>query len=104
MAYSYSSTGCQSYVIDLSHWMFDGTVQSTQLQVLSYGPMYVPYGKRLMYQNTLFSILNCIPHRIVGTTNTIGALHAIKHVSSKEWQVMFTNVTGWSGKPPGIQQ
>lgn len=104
LVYDYTNTSCKTYVVDLSHWMYDGTVQSIKLQEVTGGYMYMPYGKRLMYQNTLSSILNCIPHRIVGTTNTITALHNTKHIVSKNWTLQFTNVTGWSGKPPGIKQ
>lgn len=42
-----------------------------------------------------------LPHKIVGTTNTITATNSIKNISNKQWAHAITNVPVFNGVPPG---
>jgi len=90
------------YVFDFSHWMYDGTIQKITLDTSS--TRCVLIGSLLGRQNTLSKIVNYIPHKITGTTNTITAINNIKNIRGKQWSITYTNTPSFNGLPPGVLQ
>lgn len=95
-------TSVWNRTVDLGHFLADNTIvrQSHETDT-----PWIPYcGKHIIRSNTMFMIQNVIPHRIVGTTNTITAYNNMKNLRDKQWVLSFTNIPTYSGLPPGVIQ
>ena len=63
----------------------------------------------LIYKYTKkIPLINFLPIKLTGKTDTINAMQYIKNITGKSWLIAFTNTPSWgdgtarpSGKPPG---
>lgn len=93
------------YITDMSN-TFQFTDPDYNSTVYGYNNIqFIPYGKYFIRRiNELVPIEQCIPHRITGTTRTIGAMNAIKSLTNKTFTIEFTNIPEFEGGlPPGSQ-
>lgn len=69
------------------------------------GTSFVPFGEFVLdHQNRRVPIENYLQHRIIGTTNTITSINAIKQITNKQWMQTITNIPQFNGLPPGKKQ
>ena len=64
---------------------------------------WVVYGDLIIFGQDAFPLKNVIPHRIVGTTNTVSTIDTLKNIREKRWTTTLSNISEWQGKPPGNQ-
>ena len=63
---------------------------------------YMLYGESVVFRaRTKIPMMNLMPIKLIGKTDTITATNNLKHVSNKSWMVSFSNSPLWTGKPPG---
>lgn len=69
------------------------------------------YGENIIYRYTKkIPLINYLPIKLVGKTDTINATQYIKNITNKSWLIGYTNTPSWgdgsanpdSGMPPGI--
>lgn len=88
---------------DLGKFIHDGTSDTISRNMDSTGAV-VMWGEFGVSMNQGFPLANLLPHRIVGTTNTVTTVDYQKHVYDKRWTVEVTNLGSYNGLPPGTQQ
>jgi hypothetical protein len=64
-----------------------------------------------MIENTtnMFPLMNAMPIKLTGKTDTINTMKYIKNITGKSWLIGYTNTPTWGdgtaitkGKPPGV--
>lgn len=108
--YHHSSSlnnGADNRVYDFGQFLNSDTVQMYRYIGDARWNFHV-YGTNIIHGNTsICPIVNFLPIKLTGKTNTITALNNIKHLSKKQWLLSFTNTPMWgyeisgSGNPPG---
>jgi hypothetical protein len=99
------------YICDLGCYIKTGDVNKWyKLQNDSSNPfngIYF-YGESILYNTYyLFPVVNALSIKLTGLTKTIGTFNHTKRISSKAFEIGFTNMPTWSyevngtGKPPG---
>lgn len=88
---------------DLGKFIQTGTTDAVSRNEGSTGSVVV-WGEFGTTLNQGFPLANLLPHRIVGTTDTVTTVDYQKHVFDKRWTVEVTNLGSYSGLPPGTQQ
>ena len=97
-----------SIVCDFGNWM-DGNTQYVYLSPAStaddaIAPL-IPYGGYLISNNNIkYPLEHWMPHRVIGTTNTIGTVNHIVNIRNKQYYTTFSNVGDFVGLPPGVKQ
>lgn len=106
-SYSTSSAGngCQQRALDFGRYMkSDKTDTNGMLEFnRTEKRRWIPYGDHIICEQDTFPIANLIPHRIVGTTDTVSTIDNIKNIRDKRWTTTVSNISEWQGKPPGNQ-
>ena len=96
------------YIIDLGRYIQTGTIYKYFINYSeNFNGVYL-YGESLFWNSYyLFPVVNALPLKVSGKTNTITSFNHTKHVSNKTFEIGFTNMPLWgyeingSGKPPG---
>ena len=102
---SSTGQGCRQISLDLGRYMkSDKTDTTGKLEFNRVEKRrWIPYGDHIICEQDTFPIANLIPHRIVGTTNTVSTVDNIKNIRDKRWTTTISNISEWQGKPPGNQ-
>lgn len=102
--------GADCRVIDFGQYLYDATVK---VKVVISADRNVGnlcmYGENIIYKYTKkIPLINFLPIKLTGKTDTINAMQYIKNITGKSWLIAFTNTPSWgdgtarpSGKPPG---
>lgn len=107
--YSYrSSVGAQNQVIDFGQYLSTGNVVKWT-DFRTNGSGIILYGENVIWDIHIKSpLINWLPIKLVGTTDTIGALNKIKSITNKQYIISYTNSPSWGdgssnskGIPPG---
>ena len=100
-------TGCDSRVTDFGRYLNTGTVVwKTNSSSTNLGNLCLYGGNIILKYKNKIPIMNWLPIKLVGKTNTINAMLNIKNIINKSWLLRFTNIPRWgttqdNGKPPG---
>ena len=97
-----------SIVVDFGNWM-DGNKEyayvSPQSSTDDAVSEFIPYGGYIISSNNIkYPMEHWLPHRLVGTTNTISTLNHIINIRNKQYRTTFSNVCDFRGLPPGVKQ
>lgn len=93
--------GASNRVYDFGRFIYDKTVSkytygSTQL------PNLIPFGAScIINTNKKIPLEYFLQHKITGTTRTITTINNIKNIKNEQFSVKFTNISPFSGLPPG---
>ena len=108
---NYSSTpdGSDSRVFDFGQYINGGNAVLSQQWASNYTyTNWIVYGNKIVHElNNISPIINYMPHKLVGTTDTITTLNSAKRIVDKHWYISYGNIPLWgdeingSGKPPG---
>lgn len=105
-----NTAGSHNRVIDFGQYLVDRTIARYTNAELHL-PNYILYGEYFMYDiQQKIPIVNWLPIKIVGKTDTITTFNDIKNISKKQWLLSYTNTPTWgdgttnNGKPPGTPQ
>lgn len=97
----YGATNC---VVDFGNWM-DGNKTYKKDFDSNNAPNYIPYGPFFIINtNRREPIEHWMPHKIVGTTNSITAINNLKNIRNKQFYMTFCNIPEFNGLPPGVKQ
>ena len=103
LCYAVARTNGSHYfhTIDFGHFLYDETVD--WLDFNNSATPFIPYGNANIIKGNVVSLIsNLIPHRFIGTTNTITSYNKNKYLSDKSWVLTVTNVNSdFQGLPPG---
>ena len=99
-----NSSNTRRYVLDVGRYLKDNDSTGMINHSSGAGKCLIPYGEYGIIGQHMIPIANMIPHRLVGTTTTIGTTENPIQFSDKQWGVTITNISQWNGKPPGILQ
>ena len=99
------SYGNRQLAVDLGSYMTSDKTDTTGwFAITRYNKRrWIEYGEHIICEQDSFLAANLVPHRIVGTTNTVSAIDTFKNVRDKRWTTTVTNISEWQGKPPGNQ-
>ena len=103
-----SYIGAQNQVVDFGQYLTTGTVVrwvNYQWDVSG----IILYGDNIIWNTRVKSpAINWMPIRLVGTTDTITTMNAIKNITNKQYFISYTNQPSWGdgsanskGIPPG---
>lgn len=103
-----NSQNALSVVADFGNFM-DGNTQyvytSPQSSADDSLSAFIPYGEYIIINNNIkYPMEHWLPHKLVGTTNTISTLNHIVSIRNKQYYTTFTNVGDFRGLPPGVKQ
>jgi hypothetical protein len=108
---NYSSTpaGCECRVIDFGQYLWTHEVKYYEHASNSNFGNLCLYGENIIHRyNKKIPLINYLPIKLTGKTDTINAMKYIKNITSKSWLIGYTNTPSWgdgtaspSGKPPG---
>ena len=97
--------GNRQLALDLGSYMTSDKVNTTGIVDIRKvnRRRWVVYGDLIIFGQDAFPLKNVIPHRIVGTTNTVSTIDTLKNIREKRWTTTLSNISEWQGKPPGNQ-
>ena len=101
--------GCECRVFDFGQYLHTGDVVCQDVSAdIGFGNLCF-FGENVIYRYTYkMPLINYLPIKLTGKTDTINSMAYIKSITSKSWLIGFTNTPSWgdgssnpSGKPPG---
>ncbi len=101
-------SGSENMVYDFGQYLYDRTVTYWNRNRNNALHSYGLYGENIVFRSyRICPLINFMPMKIVGKTNTIGTQNRIKNVSGKNYHITFGNITPFGkgssdGKPPGV--
>jgi hypothetical protein len=109
---STSNTGADCRIADFGQFLHTGVVNWTNT-TFSKGSDYCNiclYGEYMIENTTnMFPLMNAMPIKLTGKTDTINTMKYIKNITGKSWLIGYTNTPTWGdgtaitkGKPPGV--
>jgi hypothetical protein len=101
---SYTNGQTRRYIVDIGKYCYDGTTTGAIIRSSSADKAVVLYGEYLIIDKIAVPVANMVPHKLVGTTETVSTINDIRHITDKQWSITVTNLTQWNGKPPGNPQ
>lgn len=103
----YGNDGSDNRVIDFGQYITNNNVSRYYHYSDNLCGFHL-YGENIIYKtNQKVPIINYMPIKVTGKTNTITTMNNIKHLSNKQWLISFTNYPAWgyeitgNGTPPG---
>lgn len=106
---SSTPNGTDNRMIDFGQYLATGNVKLKVHSTNSSLANYVMYGENLIHRSrNKVPIMNYMPIKLTGKTDTIGTMNYIKNVSGKSWLISYTNTPTWGyevngkGVPPGV--
>lgn len=109
---NYSSTpaGCECRIFDFGQYLHTGSVLYYEHATNSNFGNLCLYGENVIYRYTKkVPLINYLPIKLTGKTDTINAMKYIKNITQKSWLIGYTNTPSWGdgtanpkGIPPGI--
>lgn len=105
---SSNKSGASDQVIDFGQYLTNNEVHRLIFRDYNIAGILL-YGENIIWgTNRKCPIINFMPIRIVGTSDTITSFNTIKNVSGKKYVVSYTNIPTWgdgtinpNGVPPG---
>ena len=101
---SHTDGQTRRYIVDIGKYCYDGTTTGAIIRSSSADKAVVLYGEYLIIDKIAVPVANMVPHKLVGTTETVSTINDIRHITDKQWSITVTNLTQWNGKPPGNPQ
>ena len=101
---SYTDGQTRRYIVDIGKYCYDGTKNGAIIRSSSTDKAVILYGEYLIIDKLAVPVANMVPHKLVGTTETVSTINDIRHITDKQWSITVTNLTQWNGKPPGNPQ
>ena len=106
---SSTPAGCECRVIDFGQYLWTHEVKYYEHASNSNFGNLCLYGENIIHRyNKKIPLINYLPIKLTGKTDTINAMKYIKNITSKSWLIGYTNTPSWgdgtaspSGKPPG---
>ena len=108
--YSTAQNGADSRLFDFGHYLCepDDPVYCYPITSSTDLGNQCLYGESLIYKYTKKTpIIDYLPIKLIGKTDTINAMKYIKKITGKSWLLGYTNTPLWgdsydNGKPPGL--
>lgn len=102
------ANGSYNAMIDFGQYLSTGVVKGWYNYNSTELGNYVLYGENLIYQYDKCPLINFMPIKFIGKTDTITSFNNIKSIKDKSWLISYTNNPTWGyeingkGIPPGI--
>lgn len=102
--------GCECRVFDFGQYIHTGDMKYVEHAFdRNFGNLCF-YGENIIYEyNKKIPIINYLPIKLTGKTDTITSMNHIKSITGKSWLIGYTNTPTWGdgtsnpkGIPPGI--
>lgn len=102
--------GCECRVIDFGQYLQTGNILVKEHSTDNEFGNLCLYGENIIYRYTKkIPLINYLPIKLTGKTDTINAMQYIKNITGKSWLLGYTNTPMWGdgtanskGIPPGI--
>ena len=102
--------GCECRVFDFGQYLHTGSILYYEHSTDSNFGNLCLYGENVIYRYTKkIPLINYLPIKLTGKTDTINAMKHIKSITQKSWLIGYTNTPSWGdgtantkGIPPGI--
>lgn len=106
---SSDESGCECRVFDFGQYLHtQEVIYKEHASDRNFGNLCL-YGENIIYRYTKKTpLINYLPIKLVGKTDTINAMKYIKNITGKSWLIGYTNTPSWGdgtanpkGIPPG---
>ena len=104
---SSTPNGSDNRIIDFGQYLSTGEVHSYVHSLNSNLGNYILYGENIINGYNKIPLMNYMPIKLTGKTDTITSFNKTKNIANKSWLISYTNNPTWGyeingkGVPPG---
>lgn len=104
---SSTPNGSDNRIIDFGQYLLTGEVHSYVHSSNSNLGNYILYGENIINRYNKIPLMNYMPIKLTGKTDTITSFNKTKNIANKSWLISYTNNPTWGyeingkGVPPG---